>query len=349
MASMASSLSMATITPDADLALRAAAFAHGLAQLSGSPGMEQFIVDTFAQTVRAEQASLATHDEEAERLDIKATHGYPLALVQHLEIFAGNSLMGTALVSREPRLIGDVASEVSGRRRLRYRTSSCILVPLVAGQEVLAVISLADRVDGVAFDATDLNIARTLAAPATLALLNERLLEQKRDLEQRAATDLLTGLFNRSYFRTRLEEELGRAERYDLDLALLIVDVDGFKSLNDSAGHIAGDAVLRGVAAVIRRSVRIFDVCARQGGDEFVILLHANEASALQSAERLRQRIEAAAFEPGSTLPAGAKVTVSIGLAGRSKNCTALDLLASADRALYAAKAGGKNCVRIAR
>ncbi len=161
--------------------------------------------------------------------------------------------------------------------------------------------------------------------------------------------DSLTGLFNRRYFETRLEEEIQRARRYGLDLALLVIDADDFKRLNDRLGHLTGDRVLRTMSDTLRRSVRGFDVCTRFGGEEFAILMPGSPvaSSALQSAERIRQRIEDYRFDQ-LPLPSELHPTISVGVAVLTPPDAAQDLIARADRALYEAKADGKNCVRLA-
>ena len=334
-----------------DAFLAPSSFATKLAELSGGGNVEQFIVDTLAQVVKAEQGSLALFDEREGYVEIQATRGYPVELVSDLQVRAGQGLMGDVLSSRAPRIIANVSEGPQAvRRRIRYRTPSCLLVPLTAAGRMLAVLNLADRADGKAFDQWDLERVRVFAAPATLALLARRLTKDKADLAKLVATDSLTGLFNRRYFEARLEEEVGRALRYGLDLTLLAVDVDLFKSVNDRFGHAAGDAVLHGVALVIRRAVRFFDVCARLGGDEFAILIHGSEASALQSADRLQKRIDGWYPDPKLALPTDVKVTVTIGLASLTPDVSGVqDLMARADRALYAAKAAGRNCVRVER
>jgi diguanylate cyclase (GGDEF)-like protein len=323
-------------------------FTMKLAEMS-SGNVEQFIVDTLAQAVHAEQVSLALYEEREGYMAIAATRGYPAELVSDLRVKEGEGLMGEVLSSRLPKVVTDVTEEPrAGRRRLRYRTSSCLLVPLVAGDRLLAVLNLADRADGQAFDSQDLAKVRSFVAPATLALLAGRLAKDKADLALLVATDPLTGLFNRRHFTTRLEEEIARAHRDRSNLTVLAVDVDLFKSVNDRFGHAAGDAVLRAVAHVIKGAIRFFDVCARMGGDEFVILLRGSEASALQTAERLRKRIAEWRPEPELDLHADLTVTVSVGLASLAPETTsAQDLLMRADRALYAAKVGGRNRVGI--
>jgi diguanylate cyclase (GGDEF)-like protein len=337
--------------PVQDLVVQSYAFARRLAQLAGSDRLSQFIVETLARTVKAEQASLAVYDEREGHLEFQASRGYPVELVRDRIVTIGEGLIGDVLAAPHARIIADVSKEPHGaRRRPRYRTSSCLLLPLMAGGRLIGVVSLADRVDGQVFNRRDLTTARALAAPAALALMAQRLQNDKRNLEQLVATDSLTGLFNRRSFEVRLDEELNRALRQDLELNLMIIDVDGFKAINDSIGHAAGDAVLRGVANVIRRSIRVFDVSARMGGDEFVILMQGRRVSAMQSAERLRTRIESWRPERALGLPASVQVTASIGLASLSRNAhaTAQSFTASADRALRVAKAEGRNRVRVA-
>lgn len=326
------------------------AFSRRLAH-SGQPLLvHQEIVDAIARATGAEQAALATYDEHHQALSIVATHGYPAVLVEDLRIRPGTGVLGRVFATRQSLLVTDAARVRPSRaRRLRYRTPSFIAVPLFAGRHGLGVVCLADRADGQVFDRRDLTTARALAAAATLALGRARLAARARELAHAAAIEPLTGLFNRRYFETRLDEEIQRARRYGLDMALLAIDADNFKSYNDLLGHPTGDRILRAMADVLRRSIRAFDVCTRFGGEEFAILMPGSNAeAALHSAERIRQRIAEYRFEP---LLARTTVhpTISIGVAVLEPDLSALDLIARADRALYAAKAAGKNCVRLAK
>ena len=221
-------------------------------------------------------------------------------------------------------------------------------MPLLAQGEVIGVVSVADRADGRPFSRADLTAARALAAPAALALRSDRLAEQTRELSHAATVDPLTALFNRRYFATRIEEEIERARRYSLELSLLLIDVDDFKRLNDELGHLAGDYLLRQIAEVLKRSVRVFDVCTRFGGEEFAILMPGSGVNnALVVAERIRARVEQASREAGP-LPPHLRITVSLGLATLATDPSPHEFIARADRALYRAKAEGKNCVRVA-
>ena len=161
---------------------------------------------------------------------------------------------------------------------------------------------------------------------------------------RRAMEDGLTGLLNRRAFDLELARAISNADRRTGKLALLLLDLDHFKKLNDTYGHPAGDAALRGTAQTLARLLRKGDVAARYGGEEFVVILpEADAAGAAPLAERIRQAVEAQqlVFE-GARLA----VTASFGLAvwpGDGKTQEAL--LAAADRALYAAKQAGRNRV----
>jgi diguanylate cyclase (GGDEF)-like protein len=165
-------------------------------------------------------------------------------------------------------------------------------------------------------------------------------------------TDFLTGWHNRRYLQQRLKEELARAQRRSGSIACLMIDLDRFKAINDSYGHLAGDRALKEVAQRVEEQIRTMDTAARFGGDELAILLpDANAADAAKLGERIRRTIEATPFPvtPEVTRP----LTVSVGVAsvepGRGEcdlKAVADRLLADADAALYRAKALGRNRVQ---
>ena len=325
------------------------AFSRRIGQVSDLVPLSQFILKTIADRISAQQAALALYDDSLGCLAIVATHGYPTVLVEDLRIAPGTGVIGEVFVSRQPLLVSDAERELRSQpRRRRYRTGSFMALPLFTDGQGLGVLTFADRADLQPFDRGDLTIARAMAAPAALGLASARLASKAKDLAHVAAVDPLTALFNRRYFETRIDEEIQRARRYGLELALLVIDADNFKAVNDLLGHLVGDRVLRAMSDTLRRSVRAFDVCTRFGGEEFAILMPgSNEASALQSAERIRQRIEQYRFDP-LLIPPEIHPTISVGVAVLTGESAAQDLIARADRALYAAKAAGKNCVRLA-
>ena len=170
---------------------------------------------------------------------------------------------------------------------------------------------------------------------------------ENRRLEALATTDPLTRMLNRRALLDRLTAECDRARRYDSSLALLLVDIDHFKEINDTAGHLAGDSVLRQLGALLADAMRKVDVLARYGGEEFVAMLpETSMEGAAVFAERLRERIAAQVYDIGGQR--SVRLTVSIGLATFPSSGVAStdDLFARADEALYRAKSGGRNQVR---
>lgn len=157
--------------------------------------------------------------------------------------------------------------------------------------------------------------------------------------------DGLTQLFNKRFFTEALEREVNRAKRYGRPLALLLIDIDHFKRKNDEFGHVAGDAVLRQLAAAVLPKLRRDDIFARVGGEEFAILLPELDAAAAQATgERVRKIVEDARFSfDNVAIPC----TVSCGIAHLDETTPApADLYRTADSALYRAKQEGRNCVR---
>jgi diguanylate cyclase (GGDEF)-like protein len=181
------------------------------------------------------------------------------------------------------------------------------------------------------------SMVERFASHAALALCNARLVER---LETMAATDGLTQVANRRTFETALERELSRATRAGEELALLMVDIDRFKQVNDSHGHQAGDEVLRQVAGALVRECRDFDTVARYGGEEFAVILpRTSEANAMAVAERLRHAIARADI-----------VTVSVGVAAfPAHGIDTASLVKAADEALYESKRAGRDRVTGAR
>ncbi len=194
-------------------------------------------------------------------------------------------------------------------------------------------------------------VRESVAMRRDLEVTNEELANAYRELKRNEARihelmlrDPLTGVHNRRALNERLTEELARSRRFGHPLALLMLDVDHFKAINDRYGHQTGDQVLTVIGRCLREHVRRIDFVARYGGEEFVILLpETDREGARRFAERLRQAV--AALELGGEL---ASPTVSIGVAVSREADTPDSLLQRADAALYAAKRAGRNRVMVA-
>jgi len=181
-----------------------------------------------------------------------------------------------------------------------------------------------------------------LARLAELAALSIMSASARDQMPTLASTDHLTGLWNRRAFQERLAAELERARRYDRPLALVMLDIDHFKRINDVHGHPVGDRVLIEVASRIFSTVREGEVVARVGGEEFAWILPETDGDgAVAAAERVRAAISA------QTFTGVGRLTISLGVCDLDEGETASELVRLADRALYRAKAGGRD--RVAR
>ena len=265
----------------------------------------------------------------------------------------------TALESGTPVLVEDVRSSAlyaDVRERwqaegTRVSVRSIIALPFTLEQRQAGVFFLRRGEDEPPLTRDDVQFADTVVKAAVAAIQRAQMMEHtKADnarLEALAHTDPLTDLLNRRALAERLLLELERARRYSSSVALLMIDIDLFKRVNDTHGHLVGDDVLMEAAALLQHTVRSVDVVARYGGEEFAIVLpETTGEGATAFAERIRERFEEHEFlaDSGMRLKLTASVGVSWYPAPRVDSVE--DLIARADQALYRAKAEGRNRVR---
>ncbi|MBI3755143.1 MAG: GGDEF domain-containing protein [Deltaproteobacteria bacterium] len=179
--------------------------------------------------------------------------------------------------------------------------------------------------------------------------LNQKLLFAQHELQHQATHDTLTGIYNRGAITEHLEAQLARAKRHNQPLRVVMLDVDHFKQVNDTDGHLAGDAVLKTVAVRMKDCLREYDYIGRYGGEEFLVVLgDADYETAVKTAKRLNQAVGGKAVAFGDRQLA---VTISAGVAV-ADNCTELDsdkIILVADRELYKAKSNGRNRIETCR
>ena len=198
----------------------------------------------------------------------------------------------------------------------------------------------------------DIGILEMLLQTAGLIYQNLQLREQLKQLfvraEKDAVTDYLTNLFNYRYFKQQLSREFDRAQRHNSKFVSLMIDIDHFKSYNDSFGHQAGDDVLKNIAEILKTNTRSSDIVARYGGEEFVIVCPELEKEmGIMLAEKLRKIIADSNLTDGKKIP-GKNITISIGVAAFPDDADSPDdLIQNADRALYRAKENGRNQVQV--
>jgi diguanylate cyclase (GGDEF)-like protein len=215
------------------------------------------------------------------------------------------------------------------------------IVPLVLKDDILGVILADNFYNKRQVRAEEIPRLNTLGNLAAIAIERANLYRQIKEM---ADLDGLTGIFNRRHYDLYLRQEIHRARRHNVPIAMLLFDIDHFKMCNDQYGHECGDNILRELATLIKSKVRTEDVVARYGGEEFVVVLTGapTRAEAFQVAEKLRTAVESASL---GGLPPG-QVTISVGVSHLAPpQLEGEQLFRLADRALYLAKNNGRNCI----
>ena len=230
---------------------------------------------------------------------------------------------GLAALARALGRSGDVTPMERRRDEVGTLVGSFTSMLTTIEQQAAEINNFADRLD---------------AAYKELETTNAR-------LKEFSFRDDVTGLYNRRFFGIRLEEEISRYRRFNHPVSVVMMDLDGFKAVNDSLGHVVGDETLREVAQLLLKHSRGINVVCRYGGDEYVVLLvETSKAGARLYGDRIRQVIAGYSFSHGKP------ITASLGIASLPDDeaLTSEDLIRAADEALYAAKRGGKNQVALA-
>jgi len=299
------------------------------------------LLDLAGEVVNYSRALVYFWEEGREQFQLMVNRGMEdLGLAQ--DLIHGNILNFWATKYARPLLV-DQGHNLQADAFLRMlRVPSALVVPLVAENRVAGTMQLFSEKEN-AFDRADAQLLWILALVAENQLTREH---GNETLIRFAFTDFLTGLKTRGYFEQQLELEIKRSERKKQEFALLMIDIDFFKPLNDRYGHHAGDQVLRDVSAILVKDMREVDTVARYGGEEFVIILpETSQHGALFVAQRLRKAVEQSKFFAGSP-QAVESLTISIGIAIFDQDASfKRDLIENADAALYAAKKQGRNQV----
>ena len=305
----------------------------------------QVISDQLCRVVPVKEMAIYMADYETHRLMPVLATGPEREEIMADSFSLDAGLSGWALAQGTAQNVPDATTHPFARQLpgTAVVKESVLLLPLVAGDRKLGIISCW-RTGAGRFSARDLEAASLFAHVAASAWHNAHLYAE---LLSAAMTDPLTHLYNSRWLRDAAERDLRRAARDGQPLALLLLDLDHFKMVNDGAGHAAGDLLLQRVAMQLRAAVRGTDAVVRLGGEEFVVLLHAADAGrAARVGEALRLGVRKIPTPRSCPL---ARLTVSVGVAAHPEHGVDLDqLLAAADRAMYAAKHAGRDQVAVA-
>lgn len=309
------------------------------------------ILDKALETIDAEKGSLMLYDYSDNVLQVKVVYGLPdkkveedinSGVIECSKIRAGEGIAGTVFSSKKSIIsnLGQNDPRFKNFKTSTTNVNSLLCVPLIAKGEAIGVVNISNKKNNKLFNKQDLEFMEALANQAAIAIDNAKLYEL-------ATKDGLTKLYTHRHFFTLLDTEIKRAARYNHVMSVVMMDIDNFKSINDTYGHAVGDKVLREVASVIAKTVRKIDMPARYGGEEFAVILPETKGEdATIIAHRLRRKVEAInlTLNDGTVV----KVTVSVGIAAFPDAAEdELTLMDFADKALYESKHNGKNCVHL--
>ncbi len=301
------------------------------------------VFNVLRDTLHCDRIVLLLYHPGSESLEVTKTTGLDAGTSKGLCFTLGEGISGMVAASMKPIYSTDLSTD---GRNLNYKgqwvsTGSLLSMPLVLQNRLIGVLNIHQQQKD-AFSPVAQQMAQAIADQTAISIENSRLYEKTRTL---SATDDLTGLANRRQFQDYLQREWAQSRRYHSHFSLLMLDIDHFKSYNDTHGHLKGDIVLKKVAALLLQNTRGIDLVARFGGEEFVLLLpKADKGGSLAVAKKLCRCIEAEYFNGMEESQPEQKLTVSVGAATFPTDSTDVyELLNRADEALYQVKRNGRN------
>ncbi len=326
---------------------------HGVAKaLTSSLDLDsilQTIMEKMAEYFRPDTWSLLMVDEELDELYFVIAVGTASETLKNVRLKVGEGIAGWVAKHGERLIVPDVMSDPRFAKRVdemtKWETRSIICIPLRSKHRVLGVIQLVNvNMDG--FGNPELFFLQSLCDYAAIAIENARAVEKIQEL---TITDDCTGLFNARHLYKTLETEVYRSSRFGYEFSVLFIDLDHFKQVNDTHGHLVGSKLLAEIGYLIKAQLRLIDYAFRYGGDEFVVLLpQTGKDAALVVARRLRDSMRTGLFCQDENL--NLNVRASMGMATYPHDAkTPHDIIRQADEMMYLVKNTTRDNIGIAQ
>ncbi len=303
-----------------------------------------------AESIGADRATMYFYDNDSQSLFPNVTMVYKkrklvpydyYTELKDISIKIGKDVCGIAVKEKRPIFIESASNDKRYKgivdKKIKMKINSIIAIPLLLDNNIFGVIEVANSIDNRYLTQIDFYVVSIIAQLTMTAM-------EKAKLYNWSITDNLTQLYNYHFLQVSLDKELTRAKRYSQNVGLLLLDIDNFKKINDTYGHLIGNTVLKGIASIIKNEIRQdIDLPVRYGGDEFLILLPETDLKGARAvAKRILKKVQEKKFKTGEKY---ISATVSIGVTTAKKNqvINKTKLIKKADDALYLAKQHGKN------
>jgi diguanylate cyclase (GGDEF)-like protein len=308
------------------------------------------IMEKINEVLRPDTWSLLLMDAEKNELFFQIATGKGAEALKDVRIKVGQGIAGWVAQSGEPVVVADTTkdsrffSQVD--EKTKFETRSVVAVPVRFREQCLGVIELINCIGPEGFSQRDLALLEALADYAAIAIENARHVQRIHEL---TITDDCTALYNARHLNFMLDTEIYRSHRYAFEFSLIFIDLDHFKHINDTYGHLMGSKLLSEIGTAIKEKCRMIDLAFRYGGDEFVVLLpQTSKENAVGVAHRLHKLIRETVWlrEPGINT----HITASVGVASYPTDSrTKAELLHLADEAMYSVKNSTRDSVAAAR
>ncbi len=308
------------------------------------------IMEKIDEFLHPDTWSLLLVDEVKQELYFELAVGKGAKALKDVRIKMGQGIAGWVAQHEEAVMVPDVSKDTrffsKVDEKTKMETQSIVAVPVRFREHCLGVIELVNCVGPEGFQQKDLSLLEALADFAAIALENARHVQRIHEL---TITDDCTSLYNARHLNFILETEIYRSQRYGYEFSLVFIDLDHFKKINDTFGHLMGSKLLAEIGEVIKSRCRLIDFAFRYGGDEFVILLpQTSKENACVVAKRLHKLIREIVWLQSENL--NVSITPSIGVASYpSDSNTKVELLHLADEAMYSVKNSTRDGVAVAK